>query len=294
VTTDDPHALTATDVTVGAGVQLRYACALDRLPAALVERFVPLAHDAAAAAFVARSLAAPHGALRTTAYGLLRRVLSDYDAYGLLGMFPMHLWSTPQLHALLAAATRVRDYTPRGRLLDVGAGDGGITAHTAPGFDEVLATESSAPLRRRLRRRGYRVLDHDLGRSPLPAALAADVVTCLNVLDRTPYPRTLLTHLRAALRPNGVLIVSLPLPLRPHVQRAGHTADPEEPLPDTGDTFETGIARLHDALLTPHALTLRAFSRLPYLCHGDTTHTLYALDAAVLLCTADAPGGPIR
>jgi SAM-dependent methyltransferase len=273
-------------VVIEGAIALRYDCDRAALPATIAERFRPTGHDEPAAQFVARSLSAPHGALRTRLYGWLRGMLSDYDAYGLLGMYPMHLWSAPQALGLIAAAGGAAG----GRLLDVGAGSGGITARLESAFEEVLVTESSRVLRRQLARRGYRVLDVDLGRESLPVELAADVVTCLNVLDRTVYPRSMLAHLRRALRPTGVLLLSVPLPLSPHVQRAGHTADPEEPLPVGvhGESFEAGLVRLHDALLVPAGLSLRAWSRMPYLCHGDAHGPLHVLDAAVLACTRTA------
>ena len=265
---------------VGGALTLRYSCDLTALPSALAASFHPLGYDDDARRFVERSLAAPHGRLRTELYGLLRRALSDYDAYGLLGMYPMHLWSSAQARTLLAAA----GCAPRGRLLDVGAGSGGITAQLAGGFDEVLVTESSPVLRQQLGRRGYGVLALDLGRDSVPAERAADLVTCLNVLDRTAYPRSMLAHLRAALRPSGVLVLSLPLPLRPHVQRAGHTADPEESLPVGDASFEASLVRVEAELLAAVGLSLRAWSRLPYLCHGDAHSALHVLDAAVLAC----------
>lgn len=268
------------DVVVGSELLLRYGSELAALPPSLAACFRPAGYDEQARGFVERSLAAPHGALRTRLYGLLRRALSDYDAYGLLGMYPMHLWSGAQARALIAAAGGAA----RGRLLDVGAGSGGITAQLAEGFDEVLVTESSPVLCRQLRRRGYRVLSLDLGRRGVPPELGADVVTCLHVLDRTAYPRSMLAHLRDALRPGGVLVLSLPLPLRPHVQRAGHTADPEEPLPVGDAGFEASLARVQAELLAPAGLSVRAWSRMPYLCHGDAHNALHVLDAAVLGC----------
>ncbi len=271
------------DIAIGGGVTLRYGCELSALPPALAASFHPAGCDDEAKAFVERSLAAPHGGLRTWLYGLLRRGLSDYDAYGLLGMYPMHLWSAVQARSLLTAAGG----TLGGRLLDVGAGAGGITAQLARDFAEVLVTESSPVLRRQLARRGYGVLSLDLGTQPVPAERTADVVTCLNVLDRTAYPRSMLAHLRDGLRPDGVLVLSLPLPLRPHVQRAGHTADPEQPLPVAEASFEAGLARVQAELLAPARLSVRAWSRMPYLCHGDAHSALHALDAAVLACARD-------
>ena len=45
-----------------------------------------------------------------------------------------------------------------------------------------------------------------------------DVITCLNVLDRCDRPLTLLRQMRRALRPGGLLVVALVLPLAPYVE----------------------------------------------------------------------------
>jgi SAM-dependent methyltransferase len=277
------HALATGDIALEDGSQLRYGCELASLPAELAARFIALEHDHAAQRFVRQALARPHGWLASACYGVLRRVLSDYDAYGLLGMYPMHLLSREQFQRSLAQAGA----RPGGSLLDVGAGNGAITALAAPGFDRVLVTEASAVMRARLRRRGYRVLEHDLGRERVPDDARADAVLALNVLDRTSHPRTMLAHLRDALRPNGVLMLSLPLPLRPHVQHAGGTADPEELLPSaSGDGWEAAAARLVLELFVPAGLEVCSLSRVPYLSRGDRERRLYVLDAALFVARA--------
>ena len=45
-----------------------------------------------------------------------------------------------------------------------------------------------------------------------------DVITCLNVLDRCDRPLTLLRQMRRSLRPDGLLVVALVLPLSPYVE----------------------------------------------------------------------------
>ena len=42
------------------------------------------------------------------------------------------------------------------KLLDVGAGDGHVTSHLEPLFEEITATEASTHMGKRLRARGYR------------------------------------------------------------------------------------------------------------------------------------------
>lgn len=266
---------------------LRYDCALEALPAELGAAFVRLECDAEAQAFLRGAGAAPHGKLATAAYRVLRRVLSDYDAYGLLGMYPMHLLGTAQFARLLGRGAGACPVEQRhGALLDVGAGQGGVTARAAPLFDSVCATEASAVLRRKLRARGYRVLDHDLARAPWPGPERFDAVLCLNVLDRCSHPRSLLRHARGLLVDGGILLVSVPLPLCPHVQVGGRTVDPEEPLPAAAESFEAGAASVAREVLAPAGLRVARLSRAPYLCRGDARAPLHVLDAALFACEA--------
>ncbi len=265
-------------LTLAPGIQARYECDLHALPASLREHFLLLDHDAAAQAFVAHALAHRHGVLRTSLYGALRALLSDYDAYGLLGMYAMHVLSTEQWRKLIGESSGPR------RLLDVGAGSGGVTAQAAPLFTEVVVTEASPVLRRSLRARGYCVEACDLGETALPADQRFDVVSALNVLDRTLRPRTLLQHLRSALTDDGLLVVALPLPLAPHVHVGSGTSDPDEPLPRSRKTWEEGAASIWSEVLEPAGLSLQALCRMPYLCQGDQHRPLYLLDDALFVC----------
>jgi SAM-dependent methyltransferase len=277
----DPDAAAGDDVAIAPDIVLRYGCDRAALPDALRPRFEALHYDLDAQRFVAEALAAPHGALRTALYAGLRRVLSDYDAYGLLRMYAMHLLSTPQLAALLdAAAPRERPRT----LLDVGAGSGDVTRHAVPLFSEVAATEASAVMRQRLRARGIRVIEHDLSRGALPGGAVFDAVLCLNVLDRCAYPLSLLRHLRETVAPGGRLLLAVPLPLAPHVQRRGGTADPEEALPAPAASWEAGAASVA-AIVERAGLRVERLARAPYLCRGDSATRLHVLDDALFVCS---------
>jgi hypothetical protein len=94
----------------------------------------------------------------------------------------------------------------------------------------------------------------------------------------------MLAHLRDALLADGRLVLSLPLPLRPHVQRAGHTVDPEEPLPLSAGTWEASATRIAQQLIAPAGLRVDTLSRVPYVCRGDLTARLYVLDTALFVC----------
>jgi SAM-dependent methyltransferase len=271
---------TVNGVAIAHGLELHYDCDRAALPEALRARFCALECDGETRRFIEHALAHRHGAVRTAAYGLLRRALSDYDAYGLLGMYPMHLLGTEQLRQLLAL-----DAAARGELLDVGAGRGDVARLAAPLFARVHVTEASRVMRARLRALGLHVIAHDLARDALPASMRFDAILCLNVLDRCAYPRSLLHHLRAALTTNGKLLLAVPLPLAPHVQRRGGTADPEEPLPAAEPTWEAGAASIARTL-TAAGLRIERLARAPYVCCGDARARLHVLDDALFVCTA--------
>jgi SAM-dependent methyltransferase len=274
-------ARTVNGVAIGDGIELRYDCDRTALPLELRGRFQALEYDGEARQFVEHALAHRHGALRTAAYGWLRRALSDYDAYGLLGMYAMHLLGTEQLRQLLATGRE-----PHGALLDVGAGRGDVARLAAPLFARVSVTEASRVMRVRLRAQGHHVIAHDLARTALPASERFDAILCLNVLDRCAYPRSLLRHLRAALATRGKLLLAVPLPLAPHVQRAGSTADPEEPLPAAEPSWEAGAASIA-GVLGAAGLRIERLARAPYVCRGDASARLHVLDDALFVCTAD-------
>ena len=257
---------------------LWYDCDTAKLPEALAERFVRLDEDSEARAFLARAEARRPGWVKTIALRLLERLVSDYDAYGMLGMYDMHLLSTRQFRALLP------DVPDGARLLDVGAGGGGVTERAAPLFGEVVATETSGPLRKRLSARGFRVVEHDLGRAPWPGPERFGVVSVLNVLDRTARPRSLLSHAVDTLAGGGRLLLSVPLPLRPHAYAGARVVDPEEPLPRLDGGWEACVGELVSAVIEPAGLRVERLTRVPYLSEGDASRPLYVLDAAVLVC----------
>lgn len=166
---------------------------------------------------------------RTTANGLLSRggmfVLSTEQACSLLrpsggkgssdGDGDGAIVAVPPLP--LPTSTRNNGSPPPFEsLLDIGAGDGGVTARLAHLFERVFATEYSVTMRWRLRGRGYTVLGHESpfcydddeegdettgGCGAGGRRRTFDVVSCLNVLDRADTPLTLLRQMRDALRP---------------------------------------------------------------------------------------------
>jgi len=106
------------------------------------------------------------------------------------------------------------------RLLDVGAGDGQVTAELAPLFGEVLATEVSLPCVRAIRKHGI-ACERTADLSTL-GSRHFDVVACLNVLDRCSHPLDLLADLRRLTEPrSGRVLLAVVLPFSPWVECGG-------------------------------------------------------------------------
>ena len=216
-----------------------------------------------------------HGRLRTYAQRLARLYLSDFDANALTGMYRMQLLPPSAWQQLLAGHGG-------GRLLDVGAGSGDVTAALSGCFAAVEATEVSRGMARRLTRRGVLCHALDLTEMPLPSTTPPyDAVSLLNVLDRCRRPRQLLRHCLQALAPGGVLIVALALPYRPFYFDGPATPEPRERLecdPGPQGTWEDGARRFIERDLLPLGLRLECFARAPYLSAGDSARELYELD----------------
>jgi SAM-dependent methyltransferase len=202
----------------------------------------------------------------------------------------MHLLSAAQWQRLLGA-----EEAPR--LLDVGAGDGLVTHALAQCFSEVTATETSAPMVRRLRARGFASYLLDVTHHPIPGA-PYDAISLLNVLDRCASPLSLLASVRKALTPRGRLILALVVPYRPFFFSGRSTPSPIRPLPLT-DTleFEVAARRVCDSVLEPAGFIVESLARAPYLSWGDSRVAIYELDALVIVARrrpaerAEAPPG---
>jgi SAM-dependent methyltransferase len=247
---------------------------LDRLPPALAKRYVALpdlGHESAPAAALVTARA---GRVRTLAQRLLRHFVSDFDANGLVGIYRMQLLSTREWEALLGPP-------PLGRLLDIGAGSGDVTAELAPLFTEVEATEMSRVMCGKLRRRGFACRRIDLAEQPHGETF--DVVTCLNVLDRCQRPLSLLANAVAALGPRGRLVLALALPYNPFYYDGAATFAPLEDLGCSHPEWETAVSLLVERALTPLGLTVHAFTRAAYVSSGDAEGERYVLDDVVIV-----------
>lgn len=139
---------------------------------------------------------------------------APYDAQALLDLPAVHLLSTSQWRSLLFEDGRGEG---QGHALDVGAGCGHVTEKLLPLFASVGGTEASDWLTWRLKKKGINAA-HTLDPTDATALASAglpasyDVVFALHLLDRVDQAKAFLRSLVNLLRPDGRLVVALPLP----------------------------------------------------------------------------------
>ncbi|HKO47289.1 MAG TPA: methyltransferase [Polyangiaceae bacterium] len=266
----------AADLVGTSILDLYYDVDVAALSPRLRDRFVKLSRDATTDAFLAQARRGRHSWWRTQLHRLLRQFMSDFDANGLLDMYPLFVASTEHWQLLLGQQRVVR-------LLDVGAGSGNVTRTLLPLAEHVVTTELSRQMAARLRRTGLECHEIDLAEHDLPGA-RFDLITCLNVLDRTPRPRQLLRRMHERLQPGGRLLLALALPYNPFFFRGNSTPEPLERLACAGPNWEDAVNGLVERELEPLGFTVVTVSRTPYLSFGDAESGLYELDDALLVC----------
>lgn len=261
--------------------ELVYECNLETLSPELRRAWIPLTRDLETERFIERAQAHRASALQYRLAQLLGVVLSDFDVNGLLGLYPMLLLTTLHWKKLLGSQ-------PRSTLLDVGAGNGDVTDRLAPLFSNVHTTEHSRMMVRRLRRKGYTCVRVPLA-DPLPSDAVAlpavcEVVTCLNVLDRTSHPRRVLSAAAQRVAAGGLLVVAVPLPLGPFYYDGARTLDPIQRFSLSGSDWLSQTPQLVRWLSEQlEHFELAALTRCPYLSGGDPQRPLYVLDDAVVV-----------
>jgi len=257
-------------------LDLYYDVDVAALSPRLRDRFVKLSRDDATDTFLAQAGRGRHSWWRTQLHRLLRQFMSDFDANGLLDMYPLFVASTEHWRLLLGPQ-RIS------RLLDVGAGSGNVTRTLLPLAEQVVTTELSRQMAERLRRSGLECHELDLAEHDLPGA-PFELITCLNVLDRTARPRQLLRRMHERLAPGGRLLLALALPYNPFFFQGNSTPEPLERLACAEPNWEEAVNSLAERELEPLGFTVVTVSRTPYLSFGDADSGLYELDDVLLVC----------
>ncbi|KAG7392805.1 Methyltransferase-like protein 9 [Phytophthora pseudosyringae] len=182
-----------------------------------------------------------------------------------------------------------------GSLLDIGAGDGNVTASLASLVEHVTTTEASAPMVAHLNARGYNsVQTCDLQHEFVQSRKLYNIISMLNVLDRADKPLTMLREIREMLDPqNGLFLLAVVLPFSAFVEQGTQRVAPTEKLPMRGGlcvegaSFEIAASLLLRNVLQPAGFKLRHFSRVPYLCRGDMQQPYYVLSDAIFVLEVD-------
>ncbi|CAH1155318.1 unnamed protein product [Phaedon cochleariae] len=256
-----------------------YKCDLTEMPDTLASKFVQLEVDQDTLDFLDQSERKsdwiPTQIWHTLAKAFLGWFMTQTSINGWLQRGSMFVVSQSQLRNLL----RVDDDWRSDELLDLGAGDGEVTAHLAPLFRKVYATEVSGTMRGLLQKRGYELLDVDnwnLNRK-------YDVISCLNLIDRCDTPMELLDQISKALKPDGRVLLAVVLPFSAYVESGAPDFKPKQLLPINGSTFEQQVKSVVDDVLTPANFEVISWSRVPYLCEGDLQQSYYWLDDVIFV-----------
>lgn len=256
-------------------IPLHYRVDLARLPAVLQRVFVELDADDSTRLWIDSVRDKPNTRARALLRDLAMIFVSYYDANGLTNSFQDRLLSTAQWRRLLGEGGA--------RLLDVGAGDGEVTRQIAPLFTEIVTTEMSKPMVRRLRSKGYAAHHCDIAFDPIDEPGSFDVVALQNVIDRTTHPLQLIESAFQLLAPGGRVVIAVPLPLSPVVYMGRAHVDPAEQLPVGAPNFESAVTALYEQVLVPCGCRVTALTRAPYLCSGTAREPLEVLDDVILV-----------
>ncbi|EKF37919.1 DREV methyltransferase, putative [Trypanosoma cruzi marinkellei] len=263
------------------------------LPKHIVSNYVSMCMDEETTEWL--RLAGDVSVMKVLMSSILRAFFSQTTSNGILNRGGMFVMSTAQAAQLLLGREDVQHIStspPFGTLLDIGAGDGGVTSRLQPLFQHVTATEYSIPMRWRLWRRGYEVLPYqDPFRHKDGSRRHYDVIACLNVLDRADKPLELLCSMRDSLSPNGMLLLAVVLPWCPFVENGIWQRRPTETLPMEGGeccrgaSYEDSLRCLVDSVLIPCGFKVERWCKLPYFCEGNLRVEYAVLHDAVLVLT---------
>ena len=262
---------------------------MPRLPHHLQHSFVQLHFDPETQAFLDASKAQSDSVCLQLWYGfaswILSFRLSKTSINGILGRGSMFLFSRHQLAAFLGLDD---SWDSSGKaVLDLGAGDGAVTAVMQHFFPNVYVTEASQPMLWRLAERHFIPLSLQ-DWTECPARL--HLISALNLLDRHPEPFTFLKQLRALSVRNHYAPILLAA-VFPWYQYSEFSSShvPKDRIVLARGGFGEQVEQFVSDVLTPHGFRLLRWAKAPYLCEGDAYQSYYILyDALFLLVPSDS------
>jgi len=240
-------------------------------------KFQQFHNDSETDAFITSSFEQSDWIFTQLWYNFAKSILSWFycqtDINGMLNRGSMFVFSKEQFLKMSKLDTN----TKLTSMLDLGAGDGRPTQSMSSFFTETYTTEVSAPMRKSLTQRGFKVLEIDNWVKPD----GYDLVSALNLFDRCDKPLGIISDIHTSLKPGGFFIVALVLPFKPYVESVP-THKPSEKMDIKGEKFE---AQVESAVEVFEGLgfSLEGWARVPYLCEGDLNRPLYHLNNALML-----------
>uniref|UniRef100_A0A1Y1KNU0 Methyltransferase-like protein 9 n=1 Tax=Photinus pyralis TaxID=7054 RepID=A0A1Y1KNU0_PHOPY len=202
---------------------LWYQCDLRQLPQDIAESFVQMHPDSDTLSFLQKAEDKSDWILTQIWHSLAKAFLGWFmtqtSINGWLRRGSMFVLSLSQFLKLMNRNEAWRGVS----LLDLGAGDGEVTACIAPLFNNVFVTEVSQTMQMLLQKRGYELLEIDKWHS----ARKYEVISCLNVLDRCDRPLLLLHQIKEALEYGGRALIAVVLPFSPYVETGTITHSPK-------------------------------------------------------------------
>ncbi|TKR82392.1 hypothetical protein L596_016125 [Steinernema carpocapsae] len=168
-------------------------------------------------------------------------------------------------------------------ILDLGAGDGGVTSVLSEFYSTVHVTEMSQVMQWRLQQKGFKLLPADAWAN---THNKYNLVCALNLLDRHFSPKMLLRDLyKVTSESNCLLMMAVVLPVKQYVEfnPSSRSTTAETYLPVKGKTFEEQANSIVENVFKPAGFELVRWTRVPYLCEGDLNRAYYSLDDAVFL-----------
>merc|ERR1719427_2000165 len=250
-----------------------YSVKLNRLTTdSTREAFTQLHCDDETEAFISSSFEKSDWIFTQLWYNLAKSILSWFycqtDINGKLDRGSMFVFSKEQFLTI----SKLDPDMKLDKMLDLGAGDGKPTQSMSGFFTETFATEVSAPMRKSLHLKGFKVLEIESWVEPE----GFDLISALNLFDRCDKPLSIVRDIHTSLKPGGFFLVALVLPFKPYVESVpGHK--PSEKINIAGATFEAQVETAV-SMFEEIGFRLESWARVPYLCEGDLNRPLYHLN----------------
>jgi len=245
-------------------------------------KFLQFHNDSETEAFISSSFEQSDWIFTQLWYNLAKSFLSWFycqtDINGMLGRGSMFVFSKEQFLTM----SKIDPDIQLDKMLDLGAGDGKPTQSMSCFFKEIFATEVSAPMRKSLDMKGFKVLEIESWVEPE----GFDLISALNLFDRCDKPLSIISDIHTSLKPGGYFLVALVLPFKPYVESVP-SHKPSEKMNIAGDTFEAQVETAV-SMFKEVGFSLESWAKVPYLCEGDLNRPLYHLNNALIMFKKNA------